>query len=56
MRERLARALAEGTSGEAADRVLRASFWSHPQTVRVAEVVDLASRAAHRREGAIRAD
>ena len=41
MRERLARVLEEGRIGEAADRVLRSSFWS-PRVAPIAtEVVDL---------------
>jgi len=44
MRERLARALEEGRSGEAADRVLRTRFWSPRVDAPAAEIVDLASR------------
>ena len=53
MRERLARVLEEGRIGEAAERVLRASFWS-PRVAPIAtEVVDLAAWRLResRREG-----
>ncbi len=44
MRERLARVLEEGRIGDAADRVLRASFWSPSVVPIAAEVIDLAAR------------
>jgi hypothetical protein len=43
----------DGHGSEAADRVLRARFWTHRDLPGVAEVVDLASR---RRESLTRED
>lgn len=50
MREMLTRVLEEGRSGEAADRVLRESFWSPRVAPKACEVVDLAARRKQTRE------